>query len=113
MAEKRSISACVQDIKRINAAYRHLEDQDSAEANFLREQKDKFIDEMESLCPHPDVIALRGGDQRRICPHCGFCERNGFGTKIRTLAGRPAVRLQLLEYIEREGQILRRLGINL
>ncbi|KPJ85961.1 hypothetical protein AMJ57_01015 [Parcubacteria bacterium SG8_24] len=119
---KKSVTACVKEIRRINTRFRRLKDKDGQEAERLMAAKDGLIDEMSGICPHPSVIATRGrrrgglprGAPRRICPRCGFSEAKMFQPRYPlVLTGRPTTYLPLDEYLIRQGQILRRLGINL
>ncbi len=122
--KKRSVTACVAEIKAINRVFRRRPDMPEAEAQPLMEQKDRLIDEMAGLCPHPKVAATAGarrpgvpGRPIRICSRCGFCETHPVGRRFQVLTGRHASRqivtLPPENYLVWQGWILRKLGINL
>jgi len=120
---KRSVTACVAEIKAINKLFRQRPDMPDAEADPLMERKDRLIDEMAGLCPHPRVIATAGVRRRglprrsiRICSRCGFCEAHSQPERFQALAaakGREVISLPADEYVIRQGLILKKLGINL
>ncbi len=122
--KKRSVTACVAEIKAINRAFRRRPDMPEAEAQPLMEQKDRLIDEMAGLCPHPKVVATAGARRSgvpsrpiRICSRCGYCETRPAGRRFQVLATRHASRqvvtLPPEDYLTWQGWILRKLGINL
>jgi len=119
-ANKRSISDCVADIKRLNFFFRDNPNLPEDQALPLMQEKDRLIDEMAGLCPHPKVIATRGARKpgrglraRRICPRCGYCEALSGKSYFPVLSGRPTDFFSPAEYLIREGLILKKLGINL
>jgi len=122
--KKRSVTACVAEIKAINRTFRRQPDMPDSEAQPLMEQKDRLIDEMAGLCPHPKVVAMsvsrRSGSPSRpmrICSRCGFCEIHQTGGRFKVLTtrhpSRQVVSLPPEEYFGWQGWILKRLGINI
>ncbi len=121
MERPSSPAACAAAIKRINARFRTLKDKDGPLAASLIDRKDELIDAMAAACPHPEIIGTRGSaawgpmrlrvGPRRICARCGHCEvrqEGGYGA----LSGASRT-VPLGDYLERQGAILKRLGINL
>lgn len=119
-ANKRTIGDCVADIKKLNAFFRAHPDLPDDRALPLMQEKDRLIDEMAGLCPHPKVIGTRGTRRlgqrlpaRRICPRCGFCEALSGKSYFPVLGSRPTEFFSAAEYLIREGLILKKLGINI
>jgi hypothetical protein len=119
-ANKRSVSDCVADIKRLNSFFRDNPGLPEDQALPLMQEKDRLIDEMAGLCPHPRVVATHGGRKRglslrprRICPRCGHCEALFGKSYFQVLVGRPTDFFSPVEYLIQEGLVLKRLGINL
>ena len=123
MAKKRSVTACVKEIKAINARFRTLKNEDGPLADKLRNRKDALIDEMAALCPHPSLAATAGArnhglmkvrvSARRICQRCGCCELLSAKDRKGALAGRLATVMSVDDYAMEQGRILKRLGINI
>lgn len=124
MDTKRSITACVAEIRALNSVFRRRPNMPEAEADPLRERKDRLIDEMAGLCSHPlvigaSVVRRMGMPDRaiRICDRCGFCETHEVPGRFQTLAKKRASRqviiLPIDDYLIRQGLILKKLGINL
>lgn len=121
MPEPQNRSSCVAAIKRLNVRFRRLKDKDGPLSARLMAEKDRLIDRLASLCPHPDIVGTRGAKAwgpmrlrvgpRRICAKCGHCEAPSDGAYA-ALTGRTAT-YPLGEYLERQGAILKRLGINI
>lgn len=122
--KKRSVTACVAEIKAINRIFRRRPDMPDSEAQTLMEQKDRLIDEMAGLCPHPKVIATSGARRpgvpsrpMRICSRCGFCETHPGSGRFRVLTtrheSRQVVLLPAEQYVDWQGWILKKLGINI
>ncbi|HTK05400.1 MAG TPA: hypothetical protein VL500_07480 [Candidatus Eisenbacteria bacterium] len=121
MPKTKALSSFIKRIKRINARFRSLKDQDGPLADRLRNAKDSLIDEMASACPHRTMIAIRGFKRRnapsvpalRLCERCGFCES---APRPSGLPKRPGTLTQFLpveDYALRQGLALKRLGINI
>ncbi len=113
MPTQRSVSACIAEIKSINQRFRELKNKDGPVAEKLIDEKDRLIDEMGRLCDHPSVLAVRGSKGRRICPACGFCESSPTNSDYKVLTGRPTTTLSLDDYLLQEGQVVKKLGINI
>lgn len=123
MSERRDIPSITAEIRRLNARFRGLKDKDGPRADAMREQKDALIDEMQAMCPHPEVFATKGARShgvrgmpfasRRVCAACGRSEAETFGDGVTSLKGRPTAWLPVDGFLIKEGRILKRLGINL
>jgi len=122
--KKRSVAACVAEIKAINRTFRRRPNMPDAEAQPLMEQKDRLIDEMAGLCPHLKVFATLGARRPglpsrpiRICSHCGFCETHPVSGRFQVLITRHESRQVLTvpaeDYVICQGWVLKKLGINL
>jgi len=121
MPKRPSLAPLISRIKRINARFRTLRDQDGPMADRLRSEKDALIDAMAAACGHPAMIAMAGRKHGcgkpsvpplRLCERCGFCERPAEGTRVGRRPGSEVEVLPLEEYALRQGRALRRLGIN-
>lgn len=120
METPKSLSACIAAIRRLNARFRRLAKKDGPAADALMAEKDRLIDAMAALCPHPEIIGTRGAKAwgpmrmkvgpRRLCTACGCCETPVDGAYA-ALSGKAALS-PLEEYLRKQGAVLLRLGIN-